>query len=101
MLLLFRAFTEEESENKELAFLRYVKCVPFLDEVDRALKCEFPQSAIARSAEKGHVVEKKEIDGDFAAADEWVGAIPFQSIVSAVKTVFKYFAVHPLPKELP
>lgn len=49
-----------ESKGRELAFVRFMECVPPLDEMDGALRCLSQLWASTGSAEKGHDVEKKE-----------------------------------------
>lgn len=45
-----------ESEDKELASVRYMKCMPPLNELDEALVCVCLQWATAGSAEEAHDV---------------------------------------------
>lgn len=52
VLLLFRCSVKGESDRDELAFVRYMKCVTYLDAKDEVLKCSCPQRATPGSEGK-------------------------------------------------
>lgn len=77
VLLLCRCLVSRESEGKEPAIVRYMECVPCLDEMHEALRCMRLQWATACSAEKRHDVDGKRENRGAVEAVEWYGATPF------------------------
>lgn len=67
---LLRCLRKEESDGNELALVRYIECVPTLDEVDGASKFVSLQWATPGSSEAGEYVEKGEKDRELVAAGE-------------------------------
>lgn len=92
---------KEESEGKELEFVRYMEFVTPLDEFYEALRCVRLQSATAGSDEKGHDVGEKEKRRVAVAAGEWFEVISCQSIASTMHVVWVSIAVHLCTTELP
>lgn len=101
VLLLFSCFTKEESEDENLALVRYIQCVSPLDALDRALRYVCLQYAPAGSASKERDIEGQGENRDALVAGEWFRAIPVQSNVSKVHVARSYIAVQPFGTELP
>lgn len=101
VLLLSRCLMKEESEEKNLAILRYMECVPILDETDETLRSLCLQWVTGGSAEKKPDVKKEGGDRYVAAAAEWYGVYSFQGVVSTVHNARENTAVRPFTKKLP
>lgn len=86
VLLLFRCSMKGKGDKDELAFVRYMKYVAPLDEVDEAPKCGCHQWATSGSGEKGDDIKRGE-SKELTAAGKSFEVIPFQSNVSAVHVV--------------
>lgn len=84
-----------ESEGDELAFLRYLECLPPLDEADEAVGCACRPWATAGFLKREHDVGEERIDGDYAAAGEWTGVSAFHNIVSTVQADLACTALRP------
>lgn len=65
-----------KTEGEELAFLRCLKCAPFLDERFEALSSVCLQWATTSSAEKEHDVEKEGGNGEAVAPVKWFDDAP-------------------------
>lgn len=65
----------QESDENEPAFVRYMKCVPSLDDVDETLRSACLQWEAADSAEQNSDEENKREDKDAPAAGKWIRAI--------------------------
>lgn len=86
MLLLFQCLMKEESEKIELAFVRYIDCLPPLHKRDEALRC-VPAESSQDSAKRDEYCRKEKIDRDYAAAGERYESIPSQININAIHPV--------------
>lgn len=101
VLLLFRCVEKGRSGGAELAYVRYMECVPPLNNVEETLGCVCLQWATADSVEEQDGAERESGAEGGVVAGEWFGVIPFQSILSTVHIVRANIAVQPFTTELP
>lgn len=81
--------------------MRYVECVPDLDEVDKAVMRASVRWGTAGFAEEEHTVQETRETGGTKAAGERFGVLSFQTVLGTVKVVGASSAVHPFTAEQP
>lgn len=108
MILLFQCLVKGATEGGELTFVRYMECVPSLDELAETLWRVCLQLSPASSAEEERDVAEEECDvaeertnDGSAAAGEWLDVIVFQSTVSTVQVAQINILVNPFKAEQP
>lgn len=85
ILLLLLGFIEERSEGKELALLRHMDWVPFLDKVHSSPRFIFLEWVIVSCVEERQSLGEKSEKRIIVAEAKWFGATFFQDPVRTAR----------------